>query len=167
MGAKPDESGETGFGNRCCRVSLRLGKVWSCDLLDRPAKPTPAGASLALKKALSQVDQYLKGKRRSFDVELDLQGPPFTLRVWKALQKNAPYGKTLSYGALAALAGNPMAARAVGSAMRRNPVPLFIPCHRVIGHGGALGGFSCGLGWKRFLLALEGHPVQKDPQHEA
>jgi len=84
-----------------------------------------------------------------------LEGPPFYRAVWEALRK-VPYGSTVSYGELAALAGRPGAARAVGSAMNRNPAAILVPCHRVTASQGKLGGFACGIEWKKFLLALEG-----------
>lgn len=82
------------------------------------------------------------------------EGTPFQRKVWAGIQ-SIPWGKTLSYGALAEYIGSPRAARAVANACGKNPLPLFIPCHRVIGARGALGGFSAGLSWKRQLLSLE------------
>lgn len=88
-----------------------------------------------------------------------LQATPFQRRVWRELQR-IPYGEVRSYGDVARSLGQPGASRAVGTACGRNPIPLFIPCHRVIGSGGALGGFSCGLDVKRRLLRLEGAIVK-------
>jgi len=89
---------------------------------------------------------------------LDLSaGTPFQRRVWHVLQRIPP-GKVHTYGQIAHAIGKPGAARAVGGACRANPIPVFVPCHRVIGAGGRLGGFSAGLKWKRLLLALERAP---------
>lgn len=109
---------------------------------------------------LEQLAEYARGERRSFRVRLDwsLAGAArrgFRRRVLEELSK-VRFGKTLSYGELARLAGNAGAARAVGTAMAKNPIPLVVPCHRVLASGGRLGGFSCGLALKRALLAHEG-----------
>jgi len=101
-----------------------------------------------------QLAQYFDGARREFDVELDLVGNPFELRVWDALLE-IPYGETVSYGEIAAGLGQPAAARAVGLANGRNPVVLIVPCHRVIGADGSLTGYGGGLERKQFLLDLE------------
>lgn len=101
-----------------------------------------------------QLDEYFAGSRRAFDLELAPQGSPFEQRVWSALLE-IPYGETMSYGALAQRIGAPGAARAVGLANGRNPIAVVIPCHRVIGAGGALTGYGGGLQRKRLLLDLE------------
>lgn len=101
-----------------------------------------------------QLSEYFAGERKSFDVPLEPQGTPFQLQIWK-LMLNIPYGKTLSYGELAAQAGDVKASRAVGMANNRNPIAIIIPCHRVIGSSGALTGFGGGLANKSFLLDLE------------
>ncbi len=104
--------------------------------------------------AREQLEQYFDGARREFDVELDLLGNPFELRVWNALLE-IPYGETASYGQIATALGEPAAARAVGLANARNPVALIVPCHRVIGADGSLTGYGGGLERKQFLLDLE------------
>ena len=104
--------------------------------------------------ARRELGEYFAGQRREFTVPVSLRGTPFQERVWAALT-GIPYGETISYGELARRVGQPTAARAVGSASGRNPVPIVIPCHRVVRSGGALGGFSCGLELKERLLALE------------
>lgn len=101
-----------------------------------------------------QLDQYFKGRLKSFDLELKTGGTPFQQQVWQALAK-IPYGSTISYGDLAVQIGNPKAVRAVGLANGKNPIPIIIPCHRVIGKNGSLTGFGGGLDVKRFLLELE------------
>jgi methylated-DNA-[protein]-cysteine S-methyltransferase len=107
-----------------------------------------------LREAAKQLREYLNGKRREFDLPLAPKGTEFMLRVWNALQE-IPYGETRSYKDIAAMAGNSKACRAVGMANNRNPISIFIPCHRVIGAGGDLIGYGGGLDKKRFLLALE------------
>lgn len=102
------------------------------------------------------LDDYFAGKPVSFEaLALDLQGSPFQLRVWQELQK-IPAGATVSYQELAKRIGQPRASRAVGQACGANPVPLIIPCHRVIASDGSLGGYSSGLERKRWLLNHEG-----------
>ena len=108
----------------------------------------------ALKKAADQLREYLQGKRTVFDVPLAPEGTAFQKQVWEALIK-IPYGETSSYGKLAQDIGRPGAARAVGMANNRNPIPVIIPCHRVIGADGSLVGYGGGLPIKEKLLALE------------
>jgi len=107
------------------------------------------------KAAVQQLLEYLEGKRRRFDLALDLRGTDFQRRVWDALLE-IPYGETRSYADVArAIGAPPLAARAVGSANGANPVALVVPCHRVVASGGKLGGYGGGLPLKRKLLALE------------
>ena len=113
---------------------------------------SPLGA-LTLATA-AELAAYFAGARRVFTVPLDPAGTPFQRRVWEAL-RSIPYGKTASYGAIAAQIGNPRAARAVGMANHCNPIPILIPCHRVVGAGGELTGYAGGLEIKRRLLELE------------
>lgn len=124
-------------------VSLDWG--WSC----------AQGTSVLLKKAQAQVMDYLDGLRRDFDLPLAPMGTDFQKKVWKAMQA-IPYGKTRSYGEIAAKLKS--GARAVGTACGRNPIPIIIPCHRVLGSNGGLGGYSGegGTETKRKLLELEG-----------
>ena len=107
-----------------------------------------------LKKAAAQLMEYLGGQRKAFDLPLAPAGTPFQQRVWEALAA-IPYGETRSYGKLAEQVGNPKASRAVGMANNRNPIPVIIPCHRVIGANGSLMGYGGGLPLKERLLALE------------
>lgn len=117
-------------------------------------------ASPLLDAAEAQLREYFARTRRTFDLPLDPHGTAFELRVWAAL-RTIPYGETRSYGAIAAAIGNPRAARAVGMANHRNPLPILIPCHRVIGADGSLTGYAGGLAAKRRLLALEGITLSK------
>ncbi len=101
-----------------------------------------------------QVGEYAKGKRQDFDLDFDAQGPDFNRLVWKALCE-IPFGTTTSYGAIAKKIGFPKSARAVGAANGANPIPLIVPCHRVIGSDGSMTGYGGGLPLKRKLLAHE------------
>ena len=104
--------------------------------------------------ALRQLREYFAGRRAAFDLPLDPVGTGFQRSVWRSLQE-IPYGTTISYGELARRIGNPKASRAVGAANGLNPIPIVIPCHRVIGANGKLTGFGGGLPTKEALLALE------------
>lgn len=101
-----------------------------------------------------QLNEYFQGKRKSFSLKLDLMGTKFQNDVWQALLA-IPFGETRSYGQLARQLGNPRATRAVGAANGRNPIPIVVPCHRVIGASGKLTGFGGGLKTKAHLLELE------------
>lgn len=114
----------------------------------------------AFADARRQLSEYFAGTRRSFDVRLFLPGTDFQRRVWSALAE-IPYGETRTYRDLAQRIGNPKAMRAVGLANGANPVPIVLPCHRVIGADGSLTGFGGGLDAKRFLLDLEGVPARR------
>ncbi len=105
-------------------------------------------------EAMKQLDEYFDGERRDFDLPLRLDGTEFQLLVLDELQK-IPYGETTSYGDIAKRIGRPKASRAVGAANGRNPIPIVVPCHRVIGSHGDLTGFGGGLDTKEALLRLE------------
>jgi len=113
------------------------------------------GGHRLLDEARRQLDAYFAGERQGFDLPLDPQGTDFQRQVWHALA-TIPFGTTVSYRDLASRVARPGASRAVGAANGRNPLPIVLPCHRVIGADGALTGFGGGLPTKRFLLALEG-----------
>ena len=102
-----------------------------------------------------QLAEYFAGRRRRFDLPLDLRGTDFQKRCWRELLK-IPYGETRSYGDIARAIGNPAAVRAVGLANGKNPIAIIVPCHRVIGSDGSLTGYGGGLENKRRLLELEG-----------
>ena len=125
---------------------------------DAPADSTEDDA--AFDDVREQLGAYFAGRLRAFDLPLDLRGTPFQQDVWRALQR-IPYGATTTYAALAAEIGRPSAVRAVGAANGANPLPIVVPCHRVIGSGGSLTGFGGGLPVKRYLLDLEtyGHEL--------
>ena len=110
-----------------------------------------------------ELDEYLDGRRRDFDLPLDLRGRTgFAKDILERLAR-VPYGEVTTYGALAAQAGNPRAARAVGMIMNRNPIPIVLPCHRVVGSTGSLVGYGGGLDRKRLLLDLESGRSQLTP----
>jgi methylated-DNA-[protein]-cysteine S-methyltransferase len=108
----------------------------------------------AFDDARAQLDEYFAGERTTFDLPLHLVGSPFQLRVWAALRE-IPYGETTSYGKTAAAIGAPTASRAVGLANGQNPIPIIVPCHRVVGADGSLTGYGGGLEAKRWLLSHE------------
>jgi methylated-DNA-[protein]-cysteine S-methyltransferase len=121
----------------------------------RPSESSDRPGALApFREAIDQLNAYFAGERRRFDLPLAPEGTPFQREVWSALT-TIPYGETVSYGELARQLGKPAATRAVGAANGRNPIPIIIPCHRVIGADGSLTGFGGGLAVKRALLALE------------
>lgn len=114
------------------------------------------GAAQLLRDAQRQVEDFLAGKRKTFELPIDLSsGSSFQRRVWQTALR-IPYGRARSYGWIASKLGGRRYARAVGHALGANPVPLVVPCHRVLAHDASLGGFSCGLPVKRKLLQLEG-----------
>lgn len=106
------------------------------------------------RSVIEQLTEYFTGKRQHFSLELAPNGTTFQQRVWQEL-RNIPYGQTTSYGEIAARLGNPKACRAVGMANGKNPIPIIVPCHRVIGKDGSLTGFGGGLEIKQHLLDLE------------
>jgi methylated-DNA-[protein]-cysteine S-methyltransferase len=120
----------------------------------KPAKPDSDTPKVML-RAIAQLTEYFDGTRTEFDLPLELSGTDFQKDVWLALAE-IPYGKTISYAELATMVDRPTAFRAVGQANGANPIPIVLPCHRVIASGGGIGGYGGGLDMKRRLLALEG-----------
>ena len=110
-------------------------------------------------EVVHQLQSYFAGERKNFDLALILEGTDFQKGVWTALRK-IPYGETISYKELAEMIGKPRAVRAVGAANGANPIPIIIPCHRVIGNDGSLTGFGGGLPLKKRLLELESHQLK-------
>ncbi len=119
----------------------------------RPEDDWPASRE-PFETAIAQLREYFEGRRRRFELPLAPTGTDFQRRVWRALA-TIPFGETISYGELAHRIGNPRGSRAVGLANGANPLPIVVPCHRVIGANGSLTGFGGGLPIKRALLALE------------
>lgn len=140
-----------------------LASIWfdpdpDADLerLARIAGPRILRSPRAVDGARRELDEYFAGRRRAFDLPLDLRAlPPFTVAVLRQLAR-VPYGETTTYGALAERVGRPRAARAVGTVMNRNRIPIVLPCHRVVGSSGDLVGYAGGLDRKVRLLELEG-----------
>ncbi|HET7567486.1 MAG TPA: methylated-DNA--[protein]-cysteine S-methyltransferase [Gaiellaceae bacterium] len=136
-----------GFDPEPERELERLARLYGPRVL-RSARPVD--------RVRRELDEYFEGRRHAFDLELDLRAAPeFNRRVLERLAR-VEYGHTTTYGALAAEAGVPRAARAVGTVMNRNPVPIVLPCHRVVGANGSLTGYGGGLDRKEWLLRLEG-----------
>lgn len=141
-----------------------VGEIWIVEngtaitKLYFPEEKQPQGIVVQetqlLKRAGEQLVDYLAGKRKTFDLPLAPKGTEFQQHVWKALQE-IPYGETRSYGDIAKRIDNPKAYRAVGMSNNKNPLPIFIPCHRVIGTNGKLVGYAGGLAIKEYLLKLE------------
>jgi len=136
------------------REQLRLIHFQTGSHSMRPEAGWIADAS-AFAAATKQLLEYCAGQRRDFDLELLMPGTRFQCAVWSMLRR-IPYGTTISYAELARRVGKPSAVRAVGSANGANPLPIVVPCHRVIGSDGSLTGFGGGLDLKHKLLALEG-----------
>ena len=126
-------------------AEVRFGK--RCD--DGEISDTPL-----LQQAVRELSEYFSGQRKAFTVPLAPKGTPFQQKCWQALLQ-IPYGQTRTYGQQAAMIGNPKACRAVGMGNNRNPLPIFIPCHRVVGANGALTGYAGGLNIKEKLLQIE------------
>lgn len=145
------------------RLSYQGSSVRVLDLLEKgvPQTGIPSGASrrkapYPVGSPPRQMQEYFRGHRTEFDLDVDPDtASRFDRTVWNAL-RSVPAGRTVTYGELARRAGFPGAARAVGGAMHRNPIPIVIPCHRVVGVGGAITGFGLGLWRKRWLLDHEG-----------
>ena len=134
----------------------RSKRVVESDLRKMRGMPLELRDSTRLRTAYSQLLDYLVGDRKTFDLPVDdSQGTPFQRRVWHVLQQ-VPYGTLRSYQWIATRVGGRRYARAVGSAVGANPLPIVIPCHRIVGQDASLGGFSGGLPMKRKLLTLEG-----------
>ncbi|HKE91728.1 MAG TPA: methylated-DNA--[protein]-cysteine S-methyltransferase [Gemmatimonadales bacterium] len=128
-------------------------------VLSSPPVPLSAmrrgGTKAVLDRTEEQLKEYFAGKRTTFDLPLEPSGTAFQLSVWELLRK-IPYGVTTSYGELARRLGEPKASRAVGAANGANPIPIIVPCHRVVGSRGELTGFGGGIDRKRWLLEHEG-----------
>lgn len=139
-----------------CAIEMGCGfEQLQAVLVRRITDPEFVAAPNRLQPYVEQLSAYFRGELREFAVPLDLWGTDFQKQVWQALCK-IPYGETRTYRDIAAAVGNPKACRAVGNANGKNPIPIIVPCHRVVAAGGKLGGYSGGLDKKEFLLKLEG-----------
>jgi methylated-DNA-[protein]-cysteine S-methyltransferase len=139
-----------------CRIWFDPDPAENLELLARLHGPRVLRASAPVDRVRRELDEYFAGKRQHFDIEPDVRAlPAYNQRVLEELAR-VEYGTTTTYGTLAAQAGNPRAARAVGTVMHRNPIPIVLPCHRVVGSTGKLTGYAGGLDRKERLLRLEG-----------
>jgi methylated-DNA-[protein]-cysteine S-methyltransferase len=139
-----------------CRISFDPESEHHLEELARLYGPRVLRSSKPVERMRRELDEYFEGRRQHFEVETDVRGlPAYNQKVLAELAR-VEYGHTTTYGTLAALTGNPRAARAVGTVMNRNPIPIVLPCHRVIGASGSLTGYAGGLDRKEQLLRLEG-----------
>ena len=139
-----------------CRISFDPEPELHLETLARQFGPRVLRSSKPVDRVRRELDEYFAGRRHHFDVEPDVRFLPDYNRAVLGKLARVEYGTTTTYGALATLVGNPRAARAVGTVMNRNPVPIVLPCHRVVGASGALTGYAGGLERKERLLRLEG-----------
>ena len=139
-----------------CRISFEPDPELHLDRLAKEFGPRVLRSSATVDAAHRQLDEYFAGRRPGFELDVDLRATaPFAHRVLDELAQ-VPFGETTTYGTLAARVGAPRAARAVGTVMNRNPLPIVLPCHRVVGSNGSLTGYGGGLHVKERLLRLEG-----------
>jgi methylated-DNA-[protein]-cysteine S-methyltransferase len=134
-------------------LSIQIGPA-GVRCIEFASRGANSHSSALMRETVRQLQAYFAGELKAFDVPLELVGTDFQKRVWEAL-RTIPYGETRSYSGIATQIGSPRAVRAVGAANGRNPIPVIVPCHRVIGASGDLVGFGGGLEWKRLLLDLE------------
>lgn len=123
-------------------------------LINEEARTAKNESTILIDEAFKQLDEYFKGSRKVFNLKIKFKGTEFQKRVWDELYK-IPYGETRSYQDIAILIGNYKASRAVGMANNKNPIPIIVPCHRVLGKNGSLVGYAMGLEMKQMLLDLE------------
>jgi methylated-DNA-[protein]-cysteine S-methyltransferase len=139
-----------------CRIHFDADPEAQLESLGRLFGPRVLRSSKPVDRVRAQLDEYFAGKRHGFEIDWDVRRlPPYNQRVLAELAR-VEYGSTVTYGELAARSGNPRAARAVGTIMNRNPIPIVLPCHRVVGANGKLVGYAGGLERKEQLLRLEG-----------
>jgi methylated-DNA-[protein]-cysteine S-methyltransferase len=142
-----------------CRISYDPEPERETEQLASIFGPRVLRASRRIDPVKRELDEYFEGRRRSFDLPIDLRGRSEFSRIVLEQLARVPYGEVTTYGSLAARSGRPRAARAVGTIMNRNPIPIILPCHRVVGSTGSLVGYGGGLDRKRLLLDLEHAPV--------
>ena len=141
-------------------ITAAKGAIISMDLLPPDTPLDDTSPEPLLEAAFTQLREYLAGQRQTFELPLAPVGTVFQKHIWTLLTE-IPFGAVAAYGEIAARAGRPNATRAVGAACHCNPIPIFIPCHRVVAAGGRLGGFGLGLELKQRLLDLEGVAARK------
>lgn len=143
------------YENKLCICDWQTGIVHNEKRLKQElGVELKAGSSLVIDEATQQLDEYFAAKRMNFSIPLILVGTIFQKKVWQELL-NTPYGQTITYGRIAQNIGLPSSVRAAANAIGKNPISIFVPCHRVIGSGGSLTGYAGGLDSKKYLLELE------------
>ena len=146
-------------GEGLCRISFDPEPEREAEELARSFGTRVLRAARPIDPVKRELDEYFEGRRREFDLPVDLRGRSEFSRVVLEQLARVPYGEVTTYGSLATRTGRPRAARAVGTIMNRNPIPIVLPCHRVVGSTGSLVGYGGGLERKRLLLDLEHAPV--------
>jgi methylated-DNA-[protein]-cysteine S-methyltransferase len=132
-----------------------VGTKSQVDRIDYVPKKGKEERATDLTEVVRELQEYFAGRRKIFDYSINrINGTEFQQKVWREMEK-IPYGKTITYGELAAKVGNPKAARAIGGACNKNPIPIIVPCHRVVGANKSLTGYAGGIDTKKFLLNLE------------
>lgn len=136
------------------KISEKDGKIIGLAFSDYKKENEIEKETDAIRKTYLQLKEYLSGKRKNFDIEIEMIGTEFQKKVWKELL-NIPYGETRSYKDIAIAIGNEKACRAVGNANNKNPIAIIVPCHRVVGSNGSMTGYAGGLDIKEKLLKIE------------
>ena len=136
------------------KISEKEGKIIGLVFSDSKKENEIEKETDYIRKTYLQLEEYLSGKRKSFDIEIEMIGTEFQKKVWKELL-NIPYGETRSYKDIATAIGNKKACRAVGNANNKNPIAIIVPCHRVVGSNGSMTGYAGGIDIKEKLLKIE------------
>lgn len=141
------------------KISEKDGKIIGLGFYDYKKEDEIEKETDAIRKTYLQLKEYLSGKRKNFDIEIEMIGTEFQKKVWKELL-NIPYGETRSYKDIAIAIGNEKACRAVGNANNKNPIAIIVPCHRVVGSNGSMTGYAGGLNIKEKLLKIEKYNIK-------
>lgn len=141
------------------KISEKNGKIIGLGFSDYKKENEIEKETDAIRKTYLQLKEYLSGKRKNFDIEIEMIGTEFQKKVWKELL-NIPYGETRSYKDIAIAIGNGKACRAVGNANNKNPIAIIVPCHRVVGSNGSMTGYAGGLDIKEKLLKIEKYNIK-------
>lgn len=141
------------------KISEKDGKIIGLGFSDYKKENEIEKETDAIRKTYLQLKEYLSGKRKNFDIEIEMIGTEFQKKVWKELL-NIPYGETRSYKDIAIAIGNGKACRAVGNANNKNPIAIIVPCHRVVGSNGSMTGYAGGLNIKEKLLKIEKYNIK-------
>ena len=141
------------------KISETEGKIIGLVFSDSKKENEIERETDSIIKTYMQLKEYLSGKRKSFDIEIEMMGTEFQKKVWKELL-NIPYGETRSYKDIATVIGNEKACRAVGNANNKNPIAIIVPCHRVVGSNGGMTGYAGGIDIKEKLLKIEKYNIK-------